>query len=91
MGVTGGEHTDCAPPRELNCQAVLLLREVIKLKYFRAKVQSSFESGPSMKNRSGYLSVLAIALAVAHGTGEFIALQRVYLLNRFARLRSSWA
>jgi hypothetical protein len=44
-----------------------------------------------MKNRSGYFSVLAIALAVAHGTGELIALQRVYLLNRIARLRSSWA
>lgn len=43
-----------------------------------------------MKSRSGYLSVFAIAIAVAHGTGELIALQRVYVLKRIATLRSSW-
>jgi hypothetical protein len=44
-----------------------------------------------MKNRSAYLNVLAIALAVAPGTGELIALQRVYLLKRIGTLRSSRA
>jgi len=42
-----------------------------------------------MNKRSSLQRILAISVGIALGTGELFALQRVYFLDRIARLRSN--
>ena len=41
-----------------------------------------------MRKRSGLHRILAVTVSIIWGTSELLALQRAYLLSRFAKIKS---